>query len=380
MSGELPEAAYAAAITAVPSLGPARVTRLLDAWSPSEAWAALRANRARAIWAATEHRLVAEKSAVAVAAGVRRVEPERVWARCLASDVRVHLRGDTTYPQALLDDLDPPPVLFSKGDLGAIAGRRATVVGTRNPTAAGREVAFELGVELARAGVVVVSGLARGIDGCAHRGALDVTGGAPPVGVVASGLDVIYPREHGRLWTEVAERGVLFSEVPPGMAPHAFRFPLRNRVLAALGEVVVVVESRSRGGSLITAEEALRRDLQVLAVPGSPKNPAAEGANGLLIDGATPIVSAVDVLIALGFARPEDRRKPAPPLVEVDPADRWAVDLLGAEPVHLDAVVGRSGRPLLEVAATMARLELLGVVRREGSWFERAHRSTVPAP
>ena len=169
------------------------------------------------------------------------------------------LHGATGYPAVLADDLSPPPVLFARGDVAALDGRRVTIVGTRSATAAGREVAAELGAGLAQAGVRVVSGLARGIDGWAHRGALSAVGGGPPVGVVASGLDVVYPPEHRPLWDEVVERGVLLSEVPPGTTPHALRFPLRNRILAALGEVVVVVESKRKGGSLITVEEALLR-------------------------------------------------------------------------------------------------------------------------
>jgi DNA processing protein len=397
---ELPTGAFAAALAGINGLGPVRLERLLARWTPEEAWSALRASRASGVWGASESPKAVEKAGQLVDAAVRAADPGRLWARCQAVGVAVHLRGAPSYPAVLEADLSPPPILFSRGDLGALEGRRVTVVGTRNASAAGREVAAELGRGLAEHGVRVVSGLARGIDGWAHRGALAAEGGAPPVAVVASGPDVVYPPEHRPLWQEVVARGLLLSEVPPGVAPHAHRFPLRNRILAALGEVVLVVESRHRGGSLLTVDAATDRGITVLAVPGSPRNPAAEGTNQLLLDGATPVVSTVDVLDALGW-RPsasavadDDAAEPAAPErhrrraaagagrsmtpASIRPAaDGWALDALGTEPHDLDHVVRASGRTLLDVVDALQRLEELGLVRRRAGWFERVPASAV---
>jgi DNA processing protein len=374
----LPDAAFAATLATLGWLGPSRLRRLLAHWPAPDAWAAVRSGAAASVWGEGEPPSRVAKLAPLIRAGAARADPSRIWARCRQAEVGVHFEGAADYPATFLADPDPPPVLFSRGDLRVLDGRRVTIVGTRNATATGREVAAELGGGLAAAGVRVVSGLARGIDGWAHRGALAVEGGAPPVGVVASGLDVVYPPEHRELWFEVAERGLLLSEVPPGTPPFARRFPLRNRILAALGELVVVVESRARGGSLHTVDEAIARGVPVLAVPGSPRSPASEGANQLLMDGAQPVVSSRDVLLALGFSAPLPIPCDQAARRTVPAEDRWAFELLGAEPRDLDALALLSGCDVVEVAAALGRLELEGWVERRGGWFARAARHPLP--
>src|SRR5258705_11936294 len=163
-------------------------------------------------------------------------------------------------------------------------------------------MAFELGHDLAAAGVRVVWGLALGIDGAAHAGALAAPGGAPPVAVVGSGPDVVYPRRHADLWRRVVDAGVLFSESPMGAAPEGWRFPLRNRIIAALADVLVVVESRHQGGSRHTVDAAADRDRTILAVPGPVRSPLSADPNELLHQGAGPARDVVDVLVALGLA------------------------------------------------------------------------------
>ena len=374
MSAALPSEAYAAALAAIPPFGPTRLARLLQRWSPEEAWAKVRAGKAEAVWGAGEpaHRL--DRARPAVAHSSTKVDPERLWARCRATDVVVHVAGRPGYPAALAGDLSPPPVLFARGDLAVLDQRRVTVVGTRNATAAGREVAAELGRGLAEAGLVVVSGLARGIDGWTHRGVLQAEGGAPPLAVVASGPDVVYPPEHRQLWQEVVTKGLLLSEVPPGMAPHAFRFPLRNRVLAALGEVLVVVESRHTGGSMLTVNEAIARGLTVMAVPGSPRNPAAEGTNQLLIDGATPVVAPFDVLLHLGL-HDEPRRRAGRRCSTDTGEDAWLLALLGTDQRDIDDLVRVSGRGVAEVVEAATRLEGAGLVLRRAGWYEQVRPS-----
>jgi DNA processing protein len=365
----LPEAAFAAALAAIETMTPRRLLPLVRSGQPLDAiWDGVLRGRSEGLpaldrlWegsAELRDRWPREAARVDVAA---------LWARCAPQSVLV--LGRPGYPDALVDDPLPPPVLFGRGSWDAIASPAVAIVGTRHPTAGGMAIAAELGRDLAAAGVSVVSGLAKGIDGAAHRGALDVDGGPPPVAIVGSGLDVVYPRCNEGLWNQVAERGLLCSEGPPGTRPAAHRFPARNRILAALADVVVVVESRVRGGSLLTVAEAQQRGVPIMAVPGSVRSPASEGTNLLLVDGATHVLDALDVLVQLGLeARPKQRRRrdrrPPP-----EPADRVLLELFGTDALTLEVVVLRSGRPLPEVAVALGRLEAGGWLLRSGAWFE----------
>ncbi len=232
------------------------------------------------------------------------------WGRALAAlDVEGVLAGHRSLGIELLSptdrrwpfnrDPEPPLLLFYRGDVELLARPRAVaVVGTRRCTTVGRTVAYQLGRDLASAGVAVVSGLALGIDGAAHRGALDVEGAV--VGVVGSGIDVVYPRANGTLWEDVGQRGLLLSEAPAGAPPERWRFPARNRLIAGLSDGVVIVESHERGGALLTVDEAIDRSVPVFAVPGSVLSPASDGSNALLVEGAIPVRGAADVLDHLG--------------------------------------------------------------------------------
>ncbi|CAN5736339.1 MAG: DNA-processing protein DprA [Ilumatobacteraceae bacterium] len=305
-------------------------------------------------------------------ASADRRSPSEWGARCRRDDISAVTMRDDDYPPVLRHDPEPPAVLFVRGRLDVLDARRVGVVGTRNATRAGRATATALGRGLAAEGVVVVSGLAKGIDAGAHHGALSVVaaGAAPPVAVVGNGLDTPYPRVNARLWDEVARHGLLLSEWPPGTAPEAFRFPLRNRILAALSEIVVVVESRERGGSLITATAAMERGIDVMAVPGSVNSRAALGVNQLLRDGAAPVTSAQDVLLALGLDNRRSGRsdfdpRPLPRGVEAAVLERCRRD-----PCTLDEVVVDLQLPLAEAAMTLARLERTGWLHEAGGWFE----------
>ena len=227
------------------------------------------------------------------------------------------IAGDADYPIA--DPLpDLPAVLFGEGDAPeALAAPRVAIVGTRSATPHGLADARELGAFLAAAGVTVVSGLAIGIDGAAHEGALDAGGAA--IGVVATGLDVVYPRRHNVLTQRVRGRGLLLTEYPFGVQPHRAQFPERNRIIAAAADVCVVVEATATGGARITAEDAVRYGRDVFALPGARRNPAASGCNQLIADGAQVLLDPGDLLIALGRGprrrvlagrRPSPRRSP----------------------------------------------------------------------
>ncbi len=300
--------------------------------------------------------------------GERRA-PAQAWQQCLDAGIRVVVAGDADYPAPLLDDPRRPAALFVRGDLDVLDGRRVGIVGTRNATQRGRETAAQFGFELAVEGVVVVSGLAKGIDGAAHRGALAVEG-ARPVAVVGTGPDRPYPAQHGQLWEDVATRGVLISEWPPGTGPDAFRFPLRNRILAALVEVLVVVESRERGGSLITAREAAERGVEVFAVPGALQSRAALGTNKLLCDGASPATETADVLMALGLDRRRAGRARHDPRSLPSREDRGLIDSCRSEPQTLEAISQLCGRSIVDTALALARLEHAGWLRETSGWFE----------
>lgn len=366
MSGALPPEAYAAALAALKEMTLHRLGALLRGREPEAAWAIVE-GRAPAdglvakVVAQPQVRSAWERSA-------RERPPERIWHECAAAGITVVRHGGPGYPARLEVDTAPPPVLFARGDLSLLDGRCVGLVGTRNATASGRQAARRLAAGLAAAGVHVVSGLARGIDGVAHGAVVAAEREGRPVGVVATGLDTVYPREHRDLWEAVANCGLLLSEAPPGLGPAAYRFPLRNRIIAALSEVVVVVESRHRGGSLITAAEAIERGVPVMAVPGPPSNPASGGTNDLLRDGAAPAIEVDDVLAALSLQAvsvPVVERRARPRA-----GDLAVYDAVREAPCTIDSVALRCGSSLVEAAMSLARLEQAGWVAASDGWYE----------
>ena len=370
-------AAYGCALASLPAMGPSRLRALVHTWGFQGAWQRVVSG------AVLDHPVVAAtlgQKASAVRSDWLRsaaaIDPHALLEAHHAAGITVTVFGSDRYPASLAADLDPPAVLFSMGDLDQLTGRRVGVVGTRRCTRSGRMTAMELGEQLARAGVRVVSGLALGIDGAAHQGALGIgTGNAPVVGVVGTGLDVPYPSRHQALWRAVAHRGVLISEVAMGGQPLAWRFPARNRIIAALSELVVVVESHASGGALLTVDEALRRDRLVMAVPGSVRSPASLGTNALLHAGASPARDAADVLTALGFASSGFQPGPIPdPIVSPDPADQLILSEIAGEPIGLDHLAASTGIGLTELALALVRLELDGWIVRSGSMVQRVRR------
>lgn len=268
---------------------------------------------------------------------------------------------DPGYPAALLTLADAPPVLWAVGRLDTLQAPAVAVVGSRAPTPAGRQVAFALGRDLAAAGLVVVSGLARGIDGAAHEGALST---GLTTAVLGCGVDRPYPPEHRQLAARVARNGVVVSEFPPATAPHAHHFPLRNRLISGLAAAVVVVEATDRSGSLITARWALEQGRDVLAVPGSVLSGRSRGCHALIRDGAALVESAEDVLAELGRLAPtaprDARGHPGtsdPVLAAMPPGEAMSLDVLMAE-------TGLSAPRVLE---RLLEAELTGAVERTGA-------------
>jgi len=371
MSTELPVEAYAAALAAFPHMSIRRLAALLRHHDPRQAYAVAIGDHPAG---GPVDRVLADDD---VRAAWRRAGRssvlEVVWERCLRLGVRVLVHGTPGYPALLAGDPLPPPVLFTMGDLGLLDGRRVAIVGTRNATAAGRDVATTLGRDLATADVHVVSGLARGIDGAAHRGAVQAVGGSGsgrPIAVVASGHDVAYPREHRALWAQVAECGLLVSECAPGTAPEAYRFPMRNRVIAALAEVVVVVESREHGGSLITVNAAIERNVALMAVPGGVHNRAASGTNQLIRDGAGVVVEAADLLVALAIDHQHSSAAVADPRPRPSGPDLSVYETCAGEPRTIDGLALACSLSLVDTALSVARLERSGWIQQTDGWFE----------
>jgi DNA processing protein len=369
-----PEGAHAATslvlgLASLEGMTPARLLALTDGRTAEQAWAEV--VRGGAASGPAGHLLVPRPAELAAAwsRAADAIDLGELWRRHVAAGLVVADRHHSPhYPEALANDPAPPALVFMRGDLAAFDRPRAAIVGTRDCTRYGRDVAFELGRDLSNAGVGVVSGLALGIDSAAHAGAIEA-GGAPPIGIVGSGLDVIYPRRNASLWRVVGERGLMLSEHPLGRAPAPWHFPARNRLIASLADVVIVVESHEKGGSLLTADLAIERDTPIMATPGSVRSDASVGSNRLL-DVAHACLGLDDVLTLLGLDASANRRG-------LDPRDRPSaddqavLDAIGWEPTSLETLVLRTGRQLGELFLSLDRLELDGWIERRSSWAER---------
>jgi DNA processing protein len=294
------------------------------------------------------------------AAGYRR--------RLAAAGVRWVASGEASFPPLLAAIHDPPPGLFVRGgaELSVLAQPAVAVVGARACSSYGSHVARSLGGELAHAGVVVVSGLARGVDGEAHRGALEA--GGHTIGVLGCGIDRDYPASHRELARRIADTGLIVGEYPPGVAPAPWRFPARNRIVAGLCVATVVVEARERSGALITADLALEEGRDVFAVPGEITSTLAAGTNGLLRLGAIPLTRVEDVLEHLGIARKASEPRPREGVAAV------LLDKIGAGPVTADELVRSTGVDPGSVAATLIELELAGLIGEDAGTYREVMR------
>lgn len=365
----------------------------------AEARAWLRLARARRVGPATFIRLLREHGTapaalaalprIAADAGVSNYSPPQdaeiaaEWRAAETCGAVPLFLGAEDYPTLLATIADPPPFLWARGDTGLGARPAVALVGARNASALGCRMATRIARDLGTAGLVVASGLARGIDAAAHEAALP-TG---TIAALAGGVDAIYPPENLGLAAQMAETGLLLSEMPMGHAPRAQDFPRRNRIISGLALGVVVVEGAERSGSLITAREALDQGRDVMAVPGNPLDARAGGCNLLIREGATLVRSAEDVLEALAASlaeapppRPSRRPSgvaPVPPATPRPPEARdlaaALLDLLGPAPTPEDALIRQTGAAPADVMAAVLDLELSGrVLRHPGSLVSRA--------
>lgn len=293
-----------------------------------------------------------------------RTRADEVLSRASALGIEAIGWLDARYPAALAAIPDPPPILWIRGLPDAVSRPSVAIVGSRAASPYALEVAGRLGTELAARDVTVVSGLARGVDSAAHRGAL--ADGGRTVAVLGSGADIIYPAEHTRLAAEIAVNGAVVSELPPGTPPRAFHFPLRNRIISGLSLAVVVVEASERSGSLITAASALDQGRDVMAVPGNVLTGRNAGSHALLKDGAKVVETADDIWeeLVLPLAGGSGRGDTAGRGTE--PADPVLRSMEAGEAYDLDALEERSGVGAVKLLPRLLELELRGAVRRVG--------------
>jgi DNA processing protein len=356
------------ALSLAPGIGlnERRYHELLDLGSPAAVLRAPRATLAERIGPALAAKLVTFDARSAI-------EEQRVAAE--RSDTRLVTLDDPGYPPALKQIVAPPPFLFVRGGIVDEDALAIAIVGSRRATAYGLRMAEQIAADLAARGVTVVSGLARGVDTAAHRGALGVRGRT--LAVLGSGIDRVYPPENRGLAREVAAAGGLVSQFPMGTPPLPQHFPIRNRVIAGLTLGTVVVEAAERSGALITARMAGEMGREVYAVPGNVSSPVSQGTNDLLRDGASFARSWEDVVAELAPAwraavGPGPSPAPAGMAVAAE-AGGGVLSLLGDDPLAIDHVIERSGLAAGAVAASLTELELRGLVRKlPGSRYVRA--------
>lgn len=350
------ELKYWIALSKVSGIGPARFAGLLEHFGDAErAWGATKSElRAAGLPSNPLHALLKLRSSL---------DPEAELERIASAGHQVLTWSDEGYPDRLREISAPPPVLYLWGELAPVDRWAVAVVGTRRMSSYGRSVAEELARELAGHGITVVSGLARGVDGAAHRASLE--GGGRTLAVLGSGLDVVYPPEHRALAEEIAASGAVLSDYPLGTEPEPGNFPPRNRIISGLALAVVVIEAGANSGALITADFAAEQGRDVFAVPGNIYVPTSEGTNRLIRDGAHPLLDPKDVLEALNLELAV-RQEVVQQALPEDPTERRLLETLSKEPTHIDELGAKVGLSSSEVAASLALLELKGHVRQVG--------------
>ena len=377
------ELAWWLRLVLTPGIGNASARKLLAAFGlPAQVFTQSIGNLREVLSTAQAQALQTEPAGFAEA-----LETTWNWLQADLQRRRVWVLGDEAYPQTLLNTEDPPLMLYALGHEaalvpGALDGLPCVaIVGSRNPTPQGASNAREFGQALAQAGLTVVSGLALGVDGAAHQGALEGAGSAQiaTIAVVGTGLDRVYPKQNATLARQIASHGLLLSEYPLGTPPLAANFPQRNRIISGLSVGTLVVEAAMQSGSLITARMALEQGKEVFAIPGSIHSTQSRGCHALIKQGAKLVESAQDVMEELGAYRANLNRTCVPlerDLLDAEthlpPAQRALVNALGFEPCSLDALQARTGMETANLQAELMSLELQGwLLRLPGGNFQR---------
>ncbi len=300
---------------------------------------------------------------------------EKEMEKCRAAQIQILTPDNPCYPPRLKHIVDAPPLLFVRGNTEMLRKKAVAVIGARNASGLGRRFAEQLAGDLGRSGLLVVSGLARGVDTAAHWGAVETGTGA----VLGGGVDILYPRENAALYDKIAERGVLISEMPMGTVPKAAHFPRRNRIISGISRGIVVVEAALRSGSLITARLALEQGREVFAVPGSAADPRARGTNDLIRQGAILTETADDVLNVIcpeprilpmqhtpSIAPPTQNTQPLPPEQHGYPCNirQWLETRLGSTPIEVDDLAREASSSSAILAEALMELELAGRLER----------------
>lgn len=388
-------------LSSVAGMGPGNVRRLLERFeSPDQVFFAQREEFEALGWlsAGAINALCAKKLYQAV----------EIIDRCAAHGWQILTVRDAAYPERLRNIYDPPVVLYVRGGLPYLDGEAVVgVVGTRNCTPYGLKAAERMGYELAKSGCVVTTGLARGIDTAAAKGAL--RGGGKVIGVLGCGLDVVYPAENDRLYDDVAAVGALITEYPPGTEPSGRHFPARNRIISGIALGITVIEAPEKSGSIITANHALEQGRDVFVVPGNIDSPASAGSNALLREGAIAVMSGYDIAreYEAGFDRrinvtdrgtdvpvepaetvspfpaaqvekqteerkPDAQAQPAQEPVDLSPEEQAVYDVLAGGKLHVDEIMARCGVEPGAALSALTMLEISGVIRQEpGKFFSR---------
>lgn len=354
---------FALMLSLIDGVGPVKYQKLIEHFNNYDD---LQANTDSAIW---ESCAITDKQAAVIRNFDRWNKIEEIQQSALNQNVKIICLGDPDYPESLAQVYYPPMVLYVKGN-GDLLGRPAVaVVGSRTPTPYGREMAKKIAGGLAQRGMLIISGLAWGIDAEAHQAALDCGGltGA----IFGCGIDIIYPSQHKDLAAKIKDSGFLLSEFGFGTLPDKFNFPRRNRIISGLARAVVVVEAAEKSGALVTANLAAEQGKDVFAVPGQADSPKSQGTINLLKQGAALATRPEDILEVLGWETSPVKTQPIK--VSLDPDEQKICDVVGLGPAHFDELVRRLGFSPSKISAIILKLELAGVVvRRPGNFVARA--------
>ena len=357
---ELPECAYWVAAKLVNNLGPARIRILLDHFGSMEmTWQAPERELRAALDSRTLREFLTVRGDVDVAAMWDRISFDGTCAVCWT---------DVDYPPLLLEIPAPPPVLYYRGQITETDTTAVAIVGTRRATAYGRDMAYRIAFDLAKAGVTIVSGLATGVDGVAHRAALEA--GGRTLAVLGSGIDVIYPGQHRDLADRISKQGAVISDYPLGTQPDRYNFPPRNRIISGLSLGVVVIEAPESSGALITVNFAAEQGRDAFAVPGPVNAPSSAGCLRIIREGATMVRSAEDVMEDLHIHRSsiEPVEQASLPLSS---SEHQLLSVMSSQPQHIDDIAAKLGRTINDVSGELMVLELQEMVRNTGGGFYR---------